>query len=245
MPLFLKRADAVICVSEHTKRDAMKEYHVPEVKLRVIYEGVHPRFRRVIDVNALQRAKERYRLPEKYILAVGTVEPRKNLITLFDAFKALREDNPDLVSEVIVVGKQGWLHEATYRAVHERGLTGLIRFLGFAEDEDLPSIYTLAQLLAFPSVYEGFGLPPLEAMACGAPVVCSNASSLPEIVGDAALLIPPMDVGEWVRALKRALADRQLRLDLSQRGQQRAAKFTWQAAARATRAVYEELLRRR
>lgn len=241
MPLFLKRADAIICVSEHTKRDAMKTYGVPESKMRVIYEGVHPRFKRVNDVKTLQTVKEKYRLPEKFILALGTVEPRKNLITLFDAFKALREDDEPLVDEVIVVGRQGWLHEATYRAVHERELTGKVRFLGLIDDADLPAVLSLAQVLAFPSVYEGFGFPPLEAMACGTPVVSSNASSLPEICGDAALLVPPMDASGWVTALRRVLTDRQLRVDLGRRGPLQAQKFDWFNAARQTKAIYDSL----
>jgi glycosyltransferase involved in cell wall biosynthesis len=242
MPLFLKRADAIICVSEHTKRDAMKTYGVPESKIRVIYEGVHPRFKRVNDVKALQAAKEKYRLPERFIMALGTVEPRKNLITLFDAFKALREEDAALADEVIVVGRQGWLHEATYRAVHERELTGKVRFLGMVDDTDLPAVLSLAQVLAFPSVYEGFGFPPLEAMACGTPVVSSNASSLPEICGDATLLAPPMDVAAWVSALRRVLTDRPLRVSLQTKGLLQAQKFDWFTAARQTRAVYNSLV---
>ncbi len=242
MPLFLKRADAIICVSEHTKRDAMKTYGIPESKMRVIHEGVHPRFRRVNDVKILQAVKDKYRLPEKFIMALGTVEPRKNLITLFDAFKALRLEDEALIDEVIVVGRQGWLHEATYRAVHERELTGKVRFLGMVDDADLPAVLSLAQVLAFPSIYEGFGFPPLEAMTCGTPVISSNASSLPEICGDAALLVPPMDVSGWVSAIKRVLTDRQLRLDLSRRGPAQAQKFDWFTAARQTQAVYEGLL---
>ena len=244
MPLFLKRADAIICVSEHTKRDAMKVYGVPEEKVRVIYEGVHPRFRRVADAQALQAVKARYRLADKFILAVGTIEPRKNLVTLFEAFQALREQDDNAAQEVIVVGRQGWLHESTYRAVHELGLTGRVRFLTSVEDDDLVALYSLAQVMAFPSVYEGFGFPPLEAMACGAPVISSNAASLPEICGDAALLIPPMDVAEWVRALQRVLTDDALRRDLAARGPKQAAKFTWAATAQATQAVYQALLRR-
>jgi glycosyltransferase involved in cell wall biosynthesis len=242
MPLFLRRADAIICVSKRTQHDAMEQYGVPEERLRVIYEGVHPRFRRVVDARALQQARERYRLAEKFILAVGTVEPRKNLVTLFEAFKALQEDETPLAQEVIVVGRQGWLHEATYRAVHERGLTGRVRFLTSVDDADLVAIYSLAQVLAFPSEYEGFGLPPLEAMACGTAVVSSNAASLPEMCGNAALLIPPTDAGEWVRALRRVLTDRQVRADLQNRGPAQAAKFTWQKAAQQTLQVYQRVL---
>lgn len=242
MPLFLKRADAVICVSEHTKRDAIKTYGVPADKLRVIYEGVHPRFRRIVDLKTLSQVKDRYRLPDRFVLAVGTIEPRKNLITLFNAFKAIREEDDNLIHEVIVVGRQGWLHEATYRAVHELGLTGRVRFLTSVEDDDLVAIYTLAQALAFPSEYEGFGFPPVEAMACGTPVVSSNAASMPEILGDAALLVPPKDVGQWVAALKRALTDRALRVDLGTCGPARAARYTWHAAAEQTRRVYDDVL---
>ena len=242
MPLFLKRADAIICVSEHTRRDAVKEYGVPEEKMRVIYEGVHPRFRRIADGEALRAAQARYRLSDRFILAVGTVEPRKNLVTLFKAFKSLCEEDPALAQEVIVVGRQGWMHEPTYRAVHELGLTGRVRFLTSVEDDDLVKIYSLAQVLAFPSVYEGFGLPPLEAMACGAPVVASNAASLPEVCGDAALLVPPDDIAGWTQALRRILSDRQLRQMLQSRGPERAARFTWLSAAQETRAVYRSLL---
>lgn len=242
MPLFLKRADIIICVSEYTRRDAVNTYGVPEGKMRVIHEGVHSRFKCVSDVRVLQAVREKYRLPERFIMALGTVEPRKNLITLFDAFKALREQDAALADEVIVVGRQGWLHEATYRAVHERGLTGKVRFLGLVDDADLPAVLSLAQVLAFPSVYEGFGFPPLEAMACGTPVISSNASSLPEICGDAALLIPPLDVAEWVRALRRVLTDPSLQMDLRRRGPLRAAQFSWQKAAEQTAGVYADLL---
>jgi glycosyltransferase involved in cell wall biosynthesis len=238
MPLFLKRADTIICVSEHTKRDAIAMYGVPEQKMRVIHEGIHPRFKRVVDVNVLQKVRERYRLPEQFILAVGTVEPRKNLITLFNAFKALREQNDDLVQEIIVVGRQGWLHEATYRAVHALGLTGRVRFLTSVEDDDLVAIYSLARVLAFPSVYEGFGFPPLEAMACGTAVVSSNAACMPEVLGADALLVPPMDVAQWVTALRRVLTDAAQRTDLQLRGPARAARFNWRRAAEQTRAVY-------
>jgi glycosyltransferase involved in cell wall biosynthesis len=242
MPLFLRRTDAIICVSEHTKRDAVKLYQIDETKTHVIHEGIHPRFKQVTDLSALQRAKERYNLPDQFILAVGTIEPRKNLITLFEAFKALVANSqwPNLT--IIVVGKQGWLFEETFRAVHERGLTGRVKFPGFVADEDLPAVYSLAKALAFPSVYEGFGFPPLEAMACGTPVLCSNTSSLPELVGQSALLLPPTDAAEWATALNQVLTDRGLALALRQRGPHQAAKYSWEKAAKETRTVYDQLL---
>jgi glycosyltransferase involved in cell wall biosynthesis len=273
-PLFLRRADAIICVSEQTKRDAQRLYRVPDDKLRVIYEGVDPRFHRESDPATLARVRERYHLPERFVLSVGTIEPRKNLKTLFEAFAQLKKpDGRSQKSEIrsqksevreqrqeardkrqelgsqsvddvqlVVAGRQGWLVDETIHAVHELGLTGCVVFTGYVSDEDLPALYSLADAFAFPSVYEGFGLPPLEALACGAPVVCSNASSLPEVVGEAALQVSPTDVRGWMTALERVLSDADLRRDLSARGPRQAARFTWLDAARQTRAVYDELV---
>jgi len=243
MPYFLRRADAVICVSEHTRRDAVRVYGLPEDKLRVIYEGVSPRFRRVLDSSALRATQARYALPDRFILAVGTIEPRKNLVTLFRAFGALLAEDASLAQELIVVGKAGWLHAPTFRAIHDLGLTGHVRLLTTVEDDDLIAIYSLAAVFAFPSLYEGFGLPPLEAMACGAPVVASSAASLPEICGQAALLLPPSDVQAWTQTLRRVLTEPDVRRELEARGPAQAARFTWSKAAEETRQIYDELLR--
>ncbi len=245
MPLFLRRADAVICVSEQTRRDAQRFYGVPDSKLRVIYEGVDPRFRRVTDPAECRRARDRLQLPERYVLAVGTVEPRKNLTTLFQAYRAYLDARAESSAEpppILVAGKQGWLEADSYRAVHTQRLSGLARFLGFVDDADLPALYSMATVFVMPSVYEGFGLPALEAMACGTPVICSDASSLPEVVGDAGLLVAPTDVAGWAAALAHALGDAALRADLSARGQRRAAQFTWAETAHQTRAVYDQIL---
>jgi glycosyltransferase involved in cell wall biosynthesis len=246
MPLFLRRAHAVICVSEHTKRDAMRLYQLPEPKLRVVYEGVHSRFKRIVDWPTLQRARERYNLPEKFIVAVGTIEPRKNLPLLFEAFKLLLADAGGKFDDtaIIVVGKQGWLFEETFKAVHTCGLTGRVRFVGYVPDEDLPAVYSLAQVLAFPSVYEGFGFPPLEALACATPVISSNTASLPELLGDAALLLPPNEASQWVSALRQVLSDRNFARELGQRGPNQARKYTWERAAAETVRVYDAVLGR-
>lgn len=241
MPIFLRRADAIICVSEHTKRDAMRIYRVPETKMRVIHEGVHPRFARVTDKKLLDIAREQYSLPERFILSLGTIEPRKNYVTLIKAFAEYRRRTQDVSTPLIIVGRQGWLFHETFRAVHENGLTGHVRFLQNVADTHLPAMYSLATVFAMASYYEGFGFTPLEALACGAPVLCSNAASLPEVVCEAGLLLPPGDVAAWAGALERALTDPAWRAALAARGPAQAARFNWQTAARETRAVYGSL----
>ncbi len=244
MPLFLRRADAIICVSEHTKRDAMREYRLPEHKLRVIYEGVHPRFKRIVDVKALQIVRDHYSLPERFVFALGTIEPRKNYPTLIKAFAEMRRrrDNDD--TQLIIAGRQGWLFEETFRTVHENGLTGRVRFIGAVDEAHLPALYSLATIFAMPSMYEGFGFPPLEALACGAAVACSTAASLPEIVGNAGVALAPTDVTAWADTLERALTDADFVRGLRARGPAQSAKFSWQNAARETRVIYDEVLAR-
>ena len=243
MPIFLRRADAVICVSEHTRRDAQRIYRLPERKTHVIYEGVHPRFKPMQDARVLDAVRTRHKLPERFVLAVGTIEPRKNLMTLFSAFQALLVQQPQYADmHLVIVGKQGWLFEETLQAVTQHGLQERVRFTGWLPDEDLPAVYALAQAVAMPSVYEGFGFPALEGLACAVPVLCSNASSLPELVGDAAMLLPPLDVAAWTSGLHRVLSDPVFADALRARGPHQAAKFTWENAARQTQAVYEQLI---
>jgi glycosyltransferase involved in cell wall biosynthesis len=238
MPRFLKRASRIICVSEHTKRDAIKVYRVPEEKITVIPEAVHPRFQRVLDITTLQAVRAAYNLPERFVLSVGTIEPRKNYPTLIKAFVEYCRAHNDTTSELIIVGKQGWLFAETFRTVHENGMTGRVRFLNHVGDDHLPAIYSLARVFALPSIYEGFGFTPLEALACGAAVICSDASSLPEVVGDAGMLLPPMDIRSWADALGKFMRDDDTRRNWARRGPAQAARFSWMTAAEATRAVY-------
>ncbi|MEM4301926.1 MAG: glycosyltransferase family 1 protein, partial [Candidatus Caldarchaeum sp.] len=193
MPRFLRAADAVIAVSECTKRDAVRAYGIPEEKITVIYEGVSPRFRPA-NPEAVQAVRAKYGLPEHFILYVGTIEPRKNLVALLEAYAAILTRNTQHAIRLVVVGKKGWLYEGFFRRLRELDLEERVHFTGYVPDEDLPALYSAADLFVFPSLYEGFGLPVLEAMACGVPVVCSNTSSLPEVAGDAALLVNPTDV---------------------------------------------------
>lgn len=239
-PRFLARADAVIAVSECTKRDTMRLYGIPEEKIRVIYEGVDARFRPVRDAAVLGRVRRRYSLPEEYILYVGTIEPRKNLARLLKAYHALKQKGYG--HKLVFVGAKGWLYQPVFDTMRALGLEGDVILPGYITDEDLPAVYADASLFVFPSLYEGFGLPPLEALACGVPTVVSDASSLPEVVGEAALKVPPTDTGALAAAMERVLSDAELAQRLAAAGPGRAALFTWEKAAEETVAVYGRVM---
>jgi len=241
MPRFLQAAGAVIAVSQHTKRDAMDFYGIDEAKIHVIYEGVSSRFRPA-PVQAMARVRQTYKLPEQFILSLGTIEPRKNLSSLLEAYRVLRNRGSE--SGLVIVGKKGWLYEGFFRRLRELGLENEVLFTGFVPDADLPAICSAAELFVFPSLYEGFGLPVLEAMACGAAVITSNVSSLPEVAGDAALLVDPASVKELTEAMAAVLEDEELRISLRAKGPRQAARFSWEMAARETIDVYESVLSR-
>ena len=243
VPRSVRRADQVIADSESTKRDLVELLGTPAGKVTVIYSGVEPRFRPIADQSTLEAVRRRYNLPERFILSVGTLQPRKNFITLIEAFSRLKlEDGgwrlEDGGLKLVIVGGRGWLYEEIFSRVEALGLQGEVLFPGFVADEHLPVLYNLAEVFALPSLYEGFGLPPLEAMACGTPVVTSNASSLPEVVGDAGLMVEPMDVEGLAAAIGCVLEDGDLRREMVQRGLARAREFTWGRAARQLLEVY-------
>lgn len=239
MPRFLARADRIIVPSENTRRDALRFYRLDPEKIEVIPEGVDARFNPEIDRGRIAAVRERYGLPERFILCVSTIEPRKNLPTLLEAYAALRPLHPDV--GLVIAGGKGWLAEPFFERLRSLELTDRVTLTGYVSDEDLPALLNAAAVFAYPSEFEGFGLPPLEAMACGIPVVCSNASSLPEVVGEGGLQLPPHDVRGWVGALSRALEDEQLRADLRARGLARARRFTWERAADRTLEVYRSV----
>ena len=238
LPRFLRRADALIAVSENTKRDVVKLMQIPPDKITVIYEGVNPAYRPLDDSAARDRVREKYRLPAEYILYFGTLEPRKNLLTLLDAYHALLVRGQAIPS-LVLAGRKGWLYQPVFARVRALGLEDRVHFTDYVDEQDAPVIMNAASVFVYPSLYEGFGLPPLEAMACGTPVICSNASSLPEVVGDGGLLFEPRDVGALANAIARVLADAELRTQLRARGIEQARKFTWERAARETLAVYQ------
>jgi glycosyltransferase involved in cell wall biosynthesis len=240
VPRSLERADLILGDSENTRQDIIEVFGVLPERVQVLYPGVDPAFRVIEDQQALAAVKEAYRLDYPFILSVGTLEPRKNLVALLDAYALLRATG-EVEHRLVIVGGRGWLYDGIFRRVEELSLRKEVTFLGFLPEEHLPAIYCLSDLLVFPSLYEGFGLPPLEAMACGTPVVASDSSSLPEVVGDAGLMVQPDDTEALVEAIRRVLADSELRANLVASGLSRATEFTWQAAGRKLLAIYEDL----
>jgi glycosyltransferase involved in cell wall biosynthesis len=239
MPRFLQAADAVITVSRHTATDAMRFYGLDEKKIHVIHEGVNPLFRPA-STEAIARVRQKYALPDRFILSLGTIEPRKNLTALLDAYRTLRGAGSDV--GLVFAGKKGWLYEGFFRRLRELGLEDEVVFTGFVDDADLPALYSAAELFVFPSLYEGFGLPVLEAMACGTAVISSNAASLPEVSGDAALLVDPTGVADLAGAIEEVLDNGVHREELEGKGPEQAAKFSWDKAAEQTLQVYRSLL---
>jgi glycosyltransferase involved in cell wall biosynthesis len=238
MPLYCRRATHIIAVSEQTRRDVVSAYGVPAGKISVIYEAADPRFRSQ-PPEIVAAARARHGLPERYLLFVGTIEPRKNLARLLAAFERLQAEN--LTDALVIVGKRGWLTGDFDAALERSPAKQAVLFPGFVPDADLPAVYAGAQVLAMPSLYEGFGLPVLEAMACATPVACSNSSSLPEIAGDAALLFDPTEVDGIRDALRRILRDADVRAQLRDAGLRRAGQFSWDRAAQETLALYQRL----
>jgi glycosyltransferase involved in cell wall biosynthesis len=240
MPRFLARADHIIAVSEHTRQDALRYYRLDPARIDVIPEGVEPHFRPESDPARVTAVRHKYQLPSRFILCVSTIEPRKNLPILLEAYAALRESQPAV--GLVIAGSKGWLYEHFFERLRSLGLQAAVVLPGHVPDDDLPALLQAAEVFAYPSVFEGFGLPPLEAMACGVPVVCSSASSLPEVVGEAGLLLPPDDARAWRDALGRVLSDSSLRDALRARGLERSRPFTWERAAQRTLDVYRRVM---
>ncbi len=239
MPLFVRRANAIITISESSKRDLIQHYGTPAEKITVIYEAAAPHFQPASPFTASQMRRE-YGLPDRFLLTVGTIEPRKNLSRLLDALVRLRTDDPHL--HLVVVGTRGWLYDEFFRKIRALGLEDSVHFPGYILDADLPAVYSAATAVVIASLYEGFGLPVLEAMACGAPVVSSQASSLPEIGGEAARYFDPLDIDDMTTTLRQVLADEELRAEMRAAGLEQAAKFSWERAAQETLAVYEQVI---
>lgn len=230
----LKNCEQIIASSASTKRDLIELLDVPKGKIEVVYLGVSPDFKVKPNPKLAEEIVGRY-LPDttKYILSVSTLEPRKNLTLLIKAFSLL----PHRLKQeykIVLTGAQGWNNQELKRTIENHNLAGKVIFTGFVPDEDLPYIYSKASVFVFPSLYEGFGLPPLEAMVCGCPVICSNKSSLPEVVGKAGILIDPTKEEELAKALKKVLISRTLPAKMIKKGKIQARKFSWLKTAQET-----------
>jgi glycosyltransferase involved in cell wall biosynthesis len=236
----VRNCDHIIAVSESTKRDIIRLTGAPEHKITVVYEAAHPIYRPLQGVQLRQSIKDKFGIVDDFILFVSTIEPRKNVPTLLMAYKQLL-DNYHAAVSLALGGEKGWLSDEVFALVDKLGLQERVRFLGRVSPEDLLGLYNSAKLLVHPAFYEGFGLPPLEAMACGTPVVVSNTSSLPEVVGDAALLVEPTDVDGLAVAIWRVLSDDTLRKQMVHKGLQRAKRFSWKKAAQETLEIYHRL----
>lgn len=233
VPPSLARADVILADAVSTQNDLVDVYRVPREKIRVVYSGVEPRFCPDVSVESRARVDALTR-GRPYILSVGTLQPRKNYTRLIQAFAHLLNLN-SLISNLylVIAGGRGWMDEEIFETVSCLNLQDRVLFLDFVADADLPALYAQALLFVYPSLYEGFGLPVAEAMACGTPVVCSNTSSLPEVAGDAALYFDPRNVDDIARTLHRALTDTALRDTLQARGFAQVKQFAWDNAARA------------
>lgn len=236
MPLYCRRAKRIIAVSEHTRQDLITAYGLAPERITVVYEAAESLFHPQ-PAEAVAAVSACYGLPERYLLYVGTIEPRKNLTRLLTAFETLHADG--LTDGLVIAGRKGWLCDDFFARLEQSPARQFVRLPGYIPDEDLPALYAGAQAFVFPSLYEGFGLPVLEAMACGTPVAASCAASIPEIGGDAALYFDPTEVEAITEVVRRLLRDAALREAARARGIARAAHFSWERTAKETSAVYD------
>jgi glycosyltransferase involved in cell wall biosynthesis len=231
------RARRVIAVSQSTRDDLVKHYGLSPERIDVVYNGVDAGFH-PLSAGEIDSFRARNGLPGQFILFVGTLEPRKNVVRLIEAYAHLAGDRPHLV----LVGGKGWLYQEVFERVEGLGISDRVHLVGYVPADELCLWYNAALMFVYPSLYEGFGLPPLEAMACGTPVITSTASSLPEVVGRAALLVDPTDVAALATAMARVLGDPGLRAEMRAAGLERAQHFSWQESARRTVDSYRRAL---
>jgi glycosyltransferase involved in cell wall biosynthesis len=243
IPMSVKRSDVAIAISQSVKEDIVRILGVQPEKVKVIYLGKHERFRPIRDPERLSRFRTKYGLSRRVVLFVGLIEPRKNLATLVQAFASLKSLHGDFC--LVLAGDYGWGCQDVLASVRRYGIENHVLFPGFIPDGELPELYNLADVFVYPSLYEGFGLPVLEAMACGVPVVTSNVSSMPEVVGEAGLLVDPRSVEELAQGIRRVLTDATLRSQMREKGLERSELFSWEKTARETLEVYRQIAGRR
>lgn len=234
-----ERSDLILTISESAKSDIIKHFNVDEKKIEIVTPGIdlEKYLHNYTDIE-LENVRKKYKLPENYILYLGTIEPRKNIERTIKAFIKYKKEVKDDLKFVIVGGK-GWKYDNIMKLIESMG-TDII-LTGYIDEEDKIPIYKLAQIFAFPSLYEGFGMPVLEAMAAGVPVITSNVSSLPEVAGDAAILVDPLNEDEIFEAYKKILSDKKLQLEMIEKGLEQAKKFEWKESAKVLEQIYEKM----
>lgn len=240
-----READSIIAMSESTKNDLIEIYGIPEEKISVVYSGVGQAAK--VDRKSgnesmnLENIRKKYNLPEKYILYLGTIEPRKNIIGLIKAFEIFKKDFPGRTEKLVIAGSKGWLYGDIFSAARRSSVKNNIIFTDFIENGDKKCLYGAASLFVYPSFYEGFGFPPLEAMAAGTPVITSDCSSLPEVIGAAAIMVNPYNVSYLAGAMEEILSDHILTEKMIKKGYEQVKKFSWEKCARETLKVFENL----
>ena len=240
VPWSVSRASHILADSLSTKKDLQKQWSVPGEKITVLYSGVSNDYVPVTNTAVLKDVRRIYGLEDTpYILSVGTVQPRKNYQMLIRAFVSVAEQFPH---NLVIAGGKGWLDDDMMAEAQRHGIAHRVKFLGFVADQHLPALYSDASLFAFPTLYEGFGLPVLEAMACGVPAIISNSSSLPEVGGEAAMMLSPDSPAAWSEGIRTVLADPQRASDMIDKGFIQAGRFTWHKAAQDLLAIYASLL---
>jgi glycosyltransferase involved in cell wall biosynthesis len=239
-----RKAAHIITVSNYSRHDLIETYKIAAERITVIPEAAPSHFAPVTDADELRRVRERYGIVNDYILAVGSIQPRKNLVRLIGAYSHLRRERPQArLPHLVIVGKRAWLYSETLRAAQNQEISANVVFTGYVSEADLPALYSGALCFVYPSYFEGFGLPPLEAMQCGTPVIAGNRTSLPEVLGDAAVLVDPFDIRDLAPAIGRVLDNPDFRSQLRVKGLERARRFSWQETARLTLQVYERVVR--
>lgn len=241
LPLSVKKAKGIIVPSNTTRKDLLKRFPAAENKIRVVPLGVSDDFRVIHDNEKFADIREKHSIPEKFILFVGRNEPKKNLDGLVKAYHMLRINKPT-GHKLVIAGKEGWANPEIQRHIRDLGLQKEIVFTGFIPPEELPYLYNMADLFVFPSLYEGFGLPVLEAMACGVPVIASDRGAVPEIAGEAAILLDPLDATAMADAMREVLANKAVSKGLAEKGLQRAGAFSWRRTAEETEKFYRDML---
>lgn len=240
VPRSVKRANHILADSQATKNDLTDLYDTPESKITVLLSGVDKRFKPT-DISLVEQIRAKYGLNNTpFILSVGTVQPRKNYSRIIHALARLRQQGIDI--HYAIVGGKGWLEDEMYQTIEDTNLQDYVHLLGFVDDEDLPALYTSSECLVITSLYEGFGLPILEAMACGTPVITSNSSSLPEVAGKAGILVDPLDINGITEAIYTVITDSAQRNQLIEAGYQQVKHFTWEQSATHLKSIYDRLL---